>query len=252
MKYHRIIVTEESMIIAGLKAIIDIVEYIGELDEVSWIDVSIRNEQSKIVSVDVYVEAYEVIDKELLNNLYVKLQNKPLKYRIDIRLVDKQERTTLFSEKIMNLYDEIMNLSRNILVKLLRQYLNRNQEYFAAIVGDGKLILLEGEEQEVHVPIPQYLEPIVTAHTHPYSTCIPSKKDVESFIRLLMDQGIGSIIVSPLCTMLLYRRGPFVEEDYERLVRFSKEIGKAKDIVNALRIIGEYAKKLRNVKIITM
>lgn len=252
MKYHKIIVTEESMMIAGLKAIIDIVEYIGELDEVSWIDVSIRNEQDKIISADIYVKAYETIDKELLNNLYVKIQNKPLKYRIDVKLTNKREQSILFSEKVMNLYDEIMYLSRNMLVKLLRQYLTSNQEYFAAIIGDGKLILLEGEEQEINVPIPQYLEPIVIAHTHPYSTCIPSKRDVESFIRLLMDQGIGSIIVSPLCTMLLYRRGPFIEEDYERLIRFSRKIDKAKDIINALRIIGEYAKKFRNVKIITM
>lgn len=240
------------MMIAELKAIIDIVEYIGELDEVSWIDVSIRNEQDKIMSIDIYVEAYNAIDKELLNNLYVKTQNKLLKYRIDVKLTDKREQSTPFSEKVISLYDEIMDLSRNILVKLLRQYLTSNQEYFAAIIGDGKLILLEGEEQGINVPIPQYLEPIVIAHTHPYSTCIPSKKDIESFIRLLMDQGIGSIIVSPLCTMLLYRRGPFVEEDYEELVRFSRKIGRAKDIVNALRIISEYTRKFRNVKIITI
>jgi len=53
---------------------------------------------------------------------------------------------------------------------------------------------------------------VVTVHTHS-TLCIPSTTDMKSLTNLLIDGGLGFGIVSPTCYLLIFRVGPFTEED---------------------------------------
>lgn len=251
MKYHEIMMTKESARIAGLKAVIDLVEYLADIDEVVETKVNIQDQIGYNLYANITVKVLGDVDQEI-TGLEKIVEGKPLTYRIEKIIVEEQGQPSIFSEEILEIYDEVITLSHRLLARLLQPYLNRKYEYFATIISDGKIILLEGEEEKVYVPIPSHLEPIVTAHTHPHTPCIPSKRDIESLIRLLVDQGIGLIILSPLCNLIIYRRGLFLEEDYETLLKLSREIGKNKDVVNAVRTINKYSKKLKNIKIVMM
>ncbi len=254
MKYHEIKSTRITRIISGLKALIDVIEYIMELPEVVKIDIHI-NQILGNSPISAQIKIYSISANEIqeeLKRLREYYQNPTLVYKMELIEVTEQYRGEVLSSEILELYDKLVDYAKNVVINTLKQYLNSGNEYFIAILGNGELVILEGWEEKVTVPFPPGIEVIMTGHTHPKTPCIPSKKDLESTIKLLSDQGIGSIIVSPYCTLCIYRRGPFIEEDYYELIKLSRELGKVESLAKALSILNSTSSKLKYVKIIML
>ncbi len=93
-------------------------------------------------------------------------------------------------------------------------------EYMVIVLRNGRAALLEGEVERVRIP---YVRHVADAHTHP-RWCFPSAPDVESLMNLLLDSGLGSAIVSPECTLVMARDGPFTEDDYLALAELRNSI----------------------------
>jgi hypothetical protein len=93
-------------------------------------------------------------------------------------------------------------------------------EYMVVVLRNGRAALLEGEVEKVRIP---YLRHVADAHTHP-RWCFPSAPDIESLMNLLLDSGLGSAIVSPECTLVMAREGPFTEEDYLALAELRNSV----------------------------
>lgn len=93
-------------------------------------------------------------------------------------------------------------------------------EYMIVVLRNGRAALLEGEVEKVRIP---YLRHVADAHTHP-RWCFPSAPDIESLMNLLLDSGLGSGIVSPECTLVMARDGPFTEDDYIALAELRNRI----------------------------
>ena len=93
-------------------------------------------------------------------------------------------------------------------------------EYMVVVLRNGRAALLEGEVEKVRIP---YIRHVADAHTHP-RWCFPSAPDIESLMNLLLDSGLGSAIVSPECTLVMARDGPFTEEDYLALAELRNSI----------------------------
>jgi len=93
-------------------------------------------------------------------------------------------------------------------------------EYMVVVLRNGRAALLEGEVEKVRIP---YVRHVADAHTHP-RWCFPSAPDIESLTNLLLDSGLGSAIVSPECTLVMARDGPFTEDDYLALAELRNSI----------------------------
>lgn len=93
-------------------------------------------------------------------------------------------------------------------------------EYMVVVLRNGRAALLEGEVEKVRIP---YVRHVADAHTHP-RWCFPSAPDIESLTNLLLDSGLGSAIVSPECTLVMARDGPFTENDYLALAELRNSI----------------------------
>ncbi|RLG89477.1 MAG: hypothetical protein DRO15_00320 [Thermoprotei archaeon] len=128
---------------------------------------------------------------------------------IDIALMNGGYRCT----KLLSLYRRVAkkftSIARTYLEDKLIQTSFSNVEFFLALLRNGKAIILEGEERTIKIP---KLRIWATAHTHPY-TCIPSAIDMESAEDILCDQGIVEAIISPLCTLIIFREAPLTDTD---------------------------------------
>lgn len=110
-------------------------------------------------------------------------------------------------------------------------------EYMVVVLRNGRAALLEGEVERVRIP---YLRHVADAHTHP-RWCFPSAPDIESLTNLLLDSGLGSAIVSPECTLVIARDGPFTEDDYLALAELRNrvrggEYGALKEAISVGRV----------------
>ncbi len=254
MKYHEVKSTRSTRIVSGLKTLIDVVEYLMELPEVVKIDVYM-NQVFTDSPVNALIRVYCITINEIreeLEELKENYQNPALIYEVELIEASDQYQEEIPSPEILELYDRLVDYAKDVVVNTLKQYLGHGNEYFVAILGDSRLVLLEGWEEKVTVPFPRDMEVIVTGHTHPRAPCIPSRKDLESTIRLLSDQGIGSIIVSPYCTLCIYRRGPFLEEDYHELIKLSRRLGKIESLAEALSILNNTTNKLKYIRIVML
>ncbi len=242
------------MIVSGLKTLIDVIEYIMELPEVVKINVYTSQtftDNSIYTLIRVYCTATNEIQEEL-KELEEKYRNPALTYRVELIEANGQYQEEIPSPEILELYDKLVDYAKDVIVNTLKQYLSLGNEYFIAVLGDGRLVVLEGWEEKITVPFPKDIEVIITGHTHPKAPCIPSKKDLESTVRLLSNQGIGSIIVSPYCTLCIYRRGPFVEEDYHELIKLSRRLSKIENLAEALSILNNATSRLKYIRIIML
>ncbi len=94
-------------------------------------------------------------------------------------------------------------------------------EYMLLILQNGKAAILEGERDKVVIPAKGVS---FTAHTHPRG-CVPSPHDIKSLINLLFEGGLGSAVISTECGLMLFRNGPFTEEDLLALTNFRSIVG---------------------------
>lgn len=109
----------------------------------------------------------------------------------------------------------------SIFVKLLKPFINRNEEYMAILLNKGVAVVLEGTSRKIVTPwIPGTL---FTCHTHP-NTMIPvfSERDAISLLEVLSYRGLGGCVASQSMCFTLYRCGIFAVEDYEKLFNLIK------------------------------
>ncbi len=108
----------------------------------------------------------------------------------------------------------------------------RRREYFLAILFNGKGFILEGEEDRVTIP---FIKHCVSAHTHPSSIPMPSKKDIETVMNLMLNRGFLHVIETPASSLYIYRVGVMGEEELIKL----RTIEHAKDYRELLNIVRE-------------
>ena len=152
--------------------------------------------------------------------------------------------------KLLDLYRKVAQgftlLARRYLESKLIQTHLSNTEFFLALLRDGRALILEGEERTIKVP---KLRIWASAHTHPY-TCIPSAADMETAEDILCDQGIAETIISPLCTLVIFRSAPLTDDDILTLkeaIEFLKYSSNSSDM-NIIYELKEILKST-NVKI---
>lgn len=142
---------------------------------------------------DKYFELDDLVDYGLVNSVNVSLGSSGTNYKV---LYDEAIKTTL---KWAIPYMKLTSLKTR----------RSGIEYMLIVLRDGKAEVLEGEVDRVVIP---EVNAVVTVHTHS-TLCIPSTTDMKSLTNLLIDGGLGFGIVSPTCYLLIFRVGPFTEED---------------------------------------
>lgn len=110
-----------------------------------------------------------------------------------------------------------------ISVNLLKPFLIREEEYMVVFIDRGSAVLLEGLPEKIVAPsIPGTL---FTCHTHPKTIrALFSKEDARSLLELLSNKGLGGCAVSTSSYFVIYRRGPFILDDYFKLFKAIKEL----------------------------
>ncbi len=119
-------------------------------------------------------------------------------------------------------------------------------EYLAAVVGEGKLVVLEGDEGRVTIP---FIQSWITGHTHPAGHCIFSHKDVSSMRDFYTHGGLVTGVITTSCSMVMWREGPYTMDDHLALIWLEKALKKLRDpeeVPGILRNFSEQARSLRH------
>ena len=253
-KYNVIEVFKESLWLASTAYLLDLSEYLLEAYEANT--VYIRNyplnieDYTSTPSPEVIVPTNIVDEEELM--VALELIDKRF-LAPKVVFINRDESIPFDSIDYLYLYDKAIEVFYKLAYKLLRPLLVPGaNEYLVAVFENAKTAILEGNRNNVRIPLTKKFRTRFMAHTHPSGMCIPSHKDVESITRLLMDGGFGEVIISPTCSIAVYRRGMFISEDYEKMIIMAKKIYKAKNLVDVLRILANSQKELKSVKIINI
>ena len=118
-------------------------------------------------------------------------------------------------------------------------------EYLAAVVGDGKLVVLEGDEGRVTIP---FIQSWVTGHTHPAGHCLFSHKDVASMRDFYTHGGLVTGVITTTCSMVLWREGPYTMDDHLALIGLEKALKRLRRPEDVPRIFEEFSGKARNLR----
>ena len=201
-KLQHLIDNDEVRHLAKLAALIEYIEYLLELPEVSGI---------------------EVIDEDrivvgLSSNIQLLKPPKILGNEVLIEAING-----FIESNYLWLYEyssrKFMEFANNLLKPHTFNTDRDGIEFFLAIFNNGKGVLLEGSKLRVMVPA---IKAYYTAHTHPRNCIIPSSKDIRSLIDLFTYGGIASAIITSSTSLCIYRKGPFTLEDYEALIYASR------------------------------
>lgn len=142
---------------------------------------------------DEYFELDDLIDYGLVSSVNVSLGSSGINYRV--------------------LYDEAIKTVLRWAIPYMRLESLKTKEsgveYMLVVLRDGRAEVLEGEVDRVVIP---EVDAVVTVHTHS-TLCTPSTTDMKSLTNLLINGGLGFGVVSPVCYLLIFRVGPFTEED---------------------------------------
>ncbi|MGC9010116.1 MAG: hypothetical protein ACP5I7_05825 [Sulfolobales archaeon] len=91
-------------------------------------------------------------------------------------------------------------------------------EYLFILIRSGEWLILEGD---IHrVSIPRINNVIASIHTHPASSCIPSRTDLETMIDLLTSGGVLFGVASRSCLFSAELTNFVSEFTYEKLMHF--------------------------------
>ncbi len=253
-KYNEILVFKESLWLASTTYLLDLSEYLLEAYEAYTIYV--RNypltleEYGSTPSPEIIVPTDIEDEEELLAALQL-VDREFLKPKITF--ISKRESIVLDAIDYLYLYDKAIEVFHKLAYRILRPLMTpASNEFLVAVLENAKTIVLEGNRNNIRIPLTRKFKTRFMAHTHPRGLCIPSHKDIESVTRLLMDGGFGEIIMSPTCSLAIYRKGMFMDEDYEKMIILARKISKVKNIVEALRILNSVQKELKSVKIINI
>ena len=137
---------------------------------------------------------------------------------------EKSGSSISFLEKINR--DHILDLVAEEIIRDYRENFSsytletymRGVEYLFLLRESGEWIVLEGERFRVEAP--RLEDVIASIHTHPGSSCIPSREDLETAIDLLSNKGVLAGISSCRCLFILRSRDPIDEETYSQLMHY--------------------------------
>lgn len=139
-------------------------------------------------------------------------------------------------EDYFSLYDYFAKLYSKFIIESMLDKAKITQEseieYINILLDDGTYLVLEGEEDKVVIPHPYGL---ASTHTHP-NVCLFSHKDLETADQLFIKDYLAVGVLTTRCLLLLYRRGVYIIEDREELLKLAKAISKSKkadDVVRA-------------------
>lgn len=118
-------------------------------------------------------------------------------------------------------------------------------EYLAAVVGDGKLVVLEGDEGRVTIP---FIQSWVSGHTHPAGHCLFSHKDVASMRDFYTHGGLVTGVVTTTCSMVLWREGPYTMDDHLALVGLEKDLKKLRRSEEVPRVFKGFSRQARSLR----
>jgi len=201
-KLQYLIDNDEVHHLARLAALIEYIEYLLELPEVSGIDVI---DEDRIVI-------------GLSSNTQLLKPPKILDNEVSIEVIHG-----FMESNYLWLYEyssrKFMEFANNLLKPHTFNTDRDGVEFFLAVFSNGKGVLLEGSKLRVMVPA---IKAYYTAHTHPRNYIIPSSKDIRSLIDLFTYGGIASAIITSSTSICIYRKGPFTLEDYETLIYASR------------------------------
>lgn len=127
------------------------------------------------------------------------------------------------------LYDTVLELYFKQLRPLIRQYLpetlESGVEYYLSVLFDGKGFIAEGDIGRVKLP---FLKECFSAHTHPSPQPVPSERDIETIIKIMLERGLGHSIEASAGSLILIRTRPIRVEDLATLREIEKEYKKGR------------------------
>lgn len=134
-----------------------------------------------------------------------------------------------------SLYDYLINTYRETLHYRMLSLSSRTRitgyEYYMGVLFNGKCFIVEGEHEHIHIP---RIHHCISAHTHPSPYPIPSTTDLKTIMQLLLDRGIGHVIIGYSSSLAIYRVKPLTIDDLEYLKTIDLS-----DPVDALKNIGK-------------
>lgn len=110
------------------------------------------------------------------------------------------------------------------------------------------VVILEGGYMRVDIP---FVRSVISIHTHPGADCLPSHKDLESCIDVLVSGGLFAGPATLNCVSGLLRTWLITEEEYIEMVVLKNRVGRAKSPADYARAVAEFRRKVRSVEFIT-
>ncbi|BBD71960.1 hypothetical protein HS1genome_0349 [Sulfodiicoccus acidiphilus] len=105
-------------------------------------------------------------------------------------------------------------------------------EFINILLEDGTYLILEGEESQVSVPYPRGL---AVTHTHP-NICLFSSTDLRTADRAFIMGYLIDAVMTDRCVTVVYRVGPYTEEDRTELLRRAKTVDSANTLEELMTI----------------
>ncbi|OYT40351.1 MAG: hypothetical protein B6U89_02445 [Desulfurococcales archaeon ex4484_58] len=219
-KPHTVFRNHYSERIGFLCRTINLLEDIYEDSECRDLYVSMEQLESNRVVIEPIDCRYEVEESIDVFNKYYDIEE------IEVGVGD----TSFYS-----LYEYVIDYYRNTLHYKMLEYSGKTRnsgfEYYMGVLFDGSAFIVEGWSNRVVIP---GVKQCLSAHTHPSPYPIPSRIDLRSISRQLVDRGLAHIIVAYSSSLVIYRVKPLTINDLELL----KEI-EGLDPPEVLRIISK-------------
>ncbi len=135
------------------------------------------------------------------------------------------------------LYFLIPSIYIETLHYLMKSYSSKTitskKEYFLAILFNGKGFLVEGEVDRVRIP---FIPHCLSSHTHPSHMPIPSKRDIEMILYMMLNRGFLHVIETVGASLYIYRVKPLSENDLVKL-RSIESLNNYRDVINVFKTI---------------
>ncbi len=120
---------------------------------------------------------------------------------------------------------------------LMKNYASKTmineREYFLAILFNGKGFLVEGEVDHVRIP---FIRHCLSSHTHPSHLPIPSKRDIEAVLYMMLNRGFLHVIETVGTSLYIYRIKPLSEDDLIKL-RSMESLNNYRDFMSVFKSI---------------
>lgn len=208
-KYYRVV---ENKSIAEIIRIAKIILGVEDIVEELFIDLDVDYSGYRV----------EYIDKDLGEvRVYVNIGRECYREK----LIEKSMIKVMCKQTMPNtseVYSYTALKLTEVSINLLKSFLDKSSEYMAILLDKGIAIVLEGSSKKI--TLPQIPGTIFVCHTHPGTlTPVFSRDDVRSLLDILSNKGFGGCVLSGIACFTMFRRGPFLLEDYFSLSSIVKE-----------------------------